>query len=298
MYVGSNLETTRDFCDHLTEKKYIHESELPDIVAGKIDGYQCPLNPKTKLWAGAIAGTTVDNFIVYRGGWNCGHQLMPVNEAAVPENIRNKFKIQPVMGKDFTPEQVENNKEISKTLVLAQGEPMDFDTADKRRGNVNYLNGGQYQNNCQCCVVAYELRRRGFDVTALGNPNKKGTVAYKLSEYPAEIWIDPTKNRVPKMDYLPSTDGKSLLKDLNAYTQDEGRYHFVYTPKGKQMKHIITIEKLGENKFQIYDPQDGKKYVEKDFLKDIRFNKNIEIYRVDNLIVNNEKISEVVTNRQ
>jgi hypothetical protein len=202
-----------------------------------------------------------------------------------------------VLGKEFTPEQIANHMEIVKKLVLEQGEPMDFLTANELRGNINYHKGGQYHNNCQCCVVANELRRRGFDVTALGNLNKKGTVPYSLSEYPAEIWIDPVKNRMPKMDILSSANGKSLLKDLNDYTQNEGRYHFVYTSKGNRMRHIITVEKVGNNKFRIYDPQDGKDYKIKEFTNFVRFDKNIEIYRVDNLLINNEKISNVVTVR-
>jgi hypothetical protein len=37
-------------------------------------------------------GTNADNFIVNRGGWNCGHQLIPVREEAVPKAIRNRVK--------------------------------------------------------------------------------------------------------------------------------------------------------------------------------------------------------------
>jgi hypothetical protein len=36
--------------------------------------------------------TTPDNFIVLRGGWNCGHELVPVSEAAVPGEIRERFR--------------------------------------------------------------------------------------------------------------------------------------------------------------------------------------------------------------
>lgn len=91
MYVGSNIETTREFCLLLTKKKYIHRSELPDIVRGIIDGKQIAINPKTKVWSGGIAGTTVSNFQVNRGGYGCGHQLLPIAAQLVPEYIRMRI---------------------------------------------------------------------------------------------------------------------------------------------------------------------------------------------------------------
>lgn len=47
---------------------------------------------------------------------------------------------------------------------------------DLKRTNPNYHNSIQYQCNCQRCVPAYEMRRRGYDVealpAALGSNNK------------------------------------------------------------------------------------------------------------------------------
>jgi len=88
MYVGSNLTTTREFCELLTKKKYIYESELPGIIGGDIDGHQCALDKKSGLPKGMIDGTNENNFQVYRGGYYCGHQLQAVAEAFVPRKIR------------------------------------------------------------------------------------------------------------------------------------------------------------------------------------------------------------------
>jgi hypothetical protein len=92
MYVGSNKATTREFCDLLTKKKYVHISELPDIINGIIDGKKVPINPKTKLWHGAVAGTNTSNFQINRGGHGCDHQFLAVSSEVVPKTIRAKFE--------------------------------------------------------------------------------------------------------------------------------------------------------------------------------------------------------------
>lgn len=92
MYVGSNKATTREFCELLTKKKYIHKSELADIINGYIDGKKVAINPKTKLWYGAVAGTNVSNFAINRGGHGCDHQFLAVSSEVVPKILRSKFE--------------------------------------------------------------------------------------------------------------------------------------------------------------------------------------------------------------
>jgi hypothetical protein len=93
MYVGSNITTTRPFCIAMTKKKYIHRSELNDIVnMDEFPRSEVPINPKTKLWAGAIEGTNTANLTINRGGYNCGHQMQPMDSLIVPKNIRDQFE--------------------------------------------------------------------------------------------------------------------------------------------------------------------------------------------------------------
>lgn len=93
-YVGSTITTTRCFCFAMTEKRYFHRDEIPDIIAGNFKEFEkrkCELNPKTKLPDGFIAGTNTSNFMTYAGGWNCQHSIFPMPDSAVPADLRAKF---------------------------------------------------------------------------------------------------------------------------------------------------------------------------------------------------------------
>jgi hypothetical protein len=93
MYTGSLLRTSRAFCEALVAKKYVHISELPAIVRGDFQEFDKTdnMNQKTGLPKGMVDGTTATNFFVYRGGYNCGHQLIPTDAKVVPLNIRSRF---------------------------------------------------------------------------------------------------------------------------------------------------------------------------------------------------------------
>lgn len=110
IYTGSTIETTREFCAHMTNKKYIHISEFADILAGKIDDHECAIYDKTGLPYGMIEGTTPENFQVNVGGWNCRHQLVPIAKEAVPADIRAKFE----KPKQPTKEEIEAQKKAQE----------------------------------------------------------------------------------------------------------------------------------------------------------------------------------------
>jgi hypothetical protein len=93
-YMNSDIETTRCFCDAMTDKDYFHVSEIPKLLEGK--GLKCDEEPvaiyeKTGLPYGMIEGTNADNFFVRAGGWNCGHSINPVAEKQVPAAIRESL---------------------------------------------------------------------------------------------------------------------------------------------------------------------------------------------------------------
>jgi hypothetical protein len=98
-YQGSDIMTTRPFCNAMTDFRYFHVSEVPRLLRAEDLYYIDPktqerkkvaINPKTKLPAGMIEGTTPENFFIRRGGWNCAHQIRPVSERLVPLDIRDR----------------------------------------------------------------------------------------------------------------------------------------------------------------------------------------------------------------
>lgn len=96
-YQGSDIVTTRPFCDAMTDRRYFHVSEINDLIAAKDlyyikDGKETkvPIYAKTGLPHGMIEGTNAENIFIRRGGYNCQHQIRPVPERNVPQDIRDR----------------------------------------------------------------------------------------------------------------------------------------------------------------------------------------------------------------
>lgn len=96
-YQGSDIKTTRPFCDAMTDIRYFHVTEIPRLLRAEglyymKDGKKTkvPIYDKTDLPHGMIPGTNVANFQINRGGYNCGHQIRPVSERLVPLDRREE----------------------------------------------------------------------------------------------------------------------------------------------------------------------------------------------------------------
>lgn len=96
-YDNTDIDTTRPFCDAMTDQPYFHISEVPRLLRAEglyyfKDGVKTkvPLYDKTGLPHGMIPGTNADNFFIRRGGYQCGHQIRPVAERQVPLEVRER----------------------------------------------------------------------------------------------------------------------------------------------------------------------------------------------------------------
>lgn len=95
-YIGSNIKTTRTFCEALTKKEYYHRSELAQIIKGNFKEFKemkGEIYNKTGLPQGMYDDTNTSNFPIYRGGYNCGHQAYAIPTYLVPQKVKNLIAI-------------------------------------------------------------------------------------------------------------------------------------------------------------------------------------------------------------
>ena len=216
--------------------------------------------------------------------------------------------------------QAKNNThdlEIEKNLGVLQGEPMTFEEANELRGNPHFIKGSYsgYTINCQSCVVANELRRRGFDVEAMMNTKHKDNLPYILSLKTEKAWIDPKTGKMPMIEKvnvaIDSGDNWRVVQSIERHYRNKlieqgekvdfltvnnpneciyipiGRYHLRFYWKGQNGGHIITFEKLSNGNYRFYDPQNGKLFDFSNYFM-IDYSKPFGFYRVDNLSFNPE----------
>ena len=199
-----------------------------------------------------------------------------------------------------------NQTKIEQKIGIKRGKEMTFEEANELQGNINFSKSHEYGVNCQSCVVANELRRRGYDVTALPNLQKAGNIPYELSSKTNWAWIDPETMATPvkkraggvydvtRTGALKSKNISALTKEIIELVKEPGRYHIDFSWKSGNSGHIITLEKLVNGKIVLYDPQNGKIVNWADISKRIKLQYGVNVLRVDNLLVNTDIINGIV----
>jgi hypothetical protein len=199
-----------------------------------------------------------------------------------------------------------NQTKIEQKIGIKRGKEMTFEEANELQGNINFSKSHEYGVNCQSCVVANELRRRGYDVTALPNLQKAGNIPYELSSKTNWAWIDPETMATPvkkraggvydvtRTGALKSKNISALTKKIIELVKEPGRYHIDFSWKSGNTGHIITLEKLVNGKIVLYDPQNGKIVNWADISKRIKLQYGVNVLRVDNLLVNTDIIDGIV----
>jgi hypothetical protein len=192
----------------------------------------------------------------------------------------------------------EQRDELEAALGIKRGAPMSFEEANEMRGNPHYSEAESYRVNCQTCVVANELRRRGFPVEALANT--KGSTSELLSRATNMAWVNdegvaPNKIHIGGRVTMKGTSiiyPKVNWKQFSEATKDPGRYHVNWKWKGKRDGHVVTFERFEDGTARWYDPQNGAvNFMTKAYAA--RFN-TMEVLRVDNLMPNPDICSKVL----
>lgn len=72
LYSGGVIDKTRPFCLERAGKYFSHK---------EIESWA------SQEWAGKKQGTTESSIFLFAGGWNCGHQIIPVSKTIVPQDV-------------------------------------------------------------------------------------------------------------------------------------------------------------------------------------------------------------------
>lgn len=226
---------------------------------------------------------------------------------AIDEANKPKADANSIIGK-YDVSRADNEDEMEKSLGMHKAAAMNHDDANELKGNPNFTLGGGYHINCQSCVVAYEMRRRGYDVEANQNTKRKGNIPYELSYTTEKAWLDDNGN-VPKKQRAGGRyiDGykiknktlKVMLSEFENLTSTPGRYHINFGWKNRRSGHIITMERFKDGTMRIYDPQCGMVITDfKAYAKRFSLVYGISILRVDNLRGNPHYVSGATKKRQ
>lgn len=157
---------------------------------------------------------------------------------------------------------------------------MTFEQANEMRANPNYHQGGGYLINCQSCVVAFEARIRGYDVQAL--PNYKNDTARALSRQTNLAWTDIKTGKPPDYIFDDKTtyNSKTYKSYLNKVIEKGRRYTIEFDLKGRGVRngHIICIDRTESGTLRMYDPQNGKQYIDRDIAEGNRTRNSFNSY--------------------
>ncbi len=156
--------------------------------------------------------------------------------------------------------------------------------SDLRDTNPNYSKGGLYKTNCGYCVVAYELRRRGFDVEA--KPSNGSIGSEILLMFKNFIAMKPKGNTKELV--------VQNLVDTALSWGNNARGLISVQWKSVDFRHYFSIE-VRNNKVEFVDPQlarqDVAAYFDKIHIDRILFG------RLDNLELD-ETVVNAVNNKR
>lgn len=192
----------------------------------------------------------------------------------------------------------QNNRELAAVLPVLQGKIMNFTEADGSKCNPKFAieNARElgYYDNCQTCTVAYELRRRGFNVEAMSNKDnefyKEWCVQNKFDWRDRFINTDGTRPQYAKSGYGLNDTVSDKLAFIENSTKDIGRYEIYCQWKGKDTgAHVLFIvERQESGNLLWFDPQSGRHGgTFKDSLKKMR-KYNIGILRIDDKLISSK----------
>lgn len=248
-YVGSQIETTREFCNTILERHpYIHKSEIKDILAGRItdqktgEVIEIELNPKTGLPKGMIEGTTPDNFQVNVGGWNCRHQLVPIAKEAVPKEIRERYEGTPQQESATIDEYKVFIKEYQRRLGILRNSAkiagMEFEvdniTSNKERSYIEYV------DMYNAVVQKVSMKVEAYRMTYNGRIDNLRRIAKQAIDDNMVVLYDKVMDVILKFDWNSVHTNEQYMREINALDNYIATFRNEY-----QTQKAMTQSQLG-----------------------------------------------------
>ena len=164
----------------------------------------------------------------------------------------------------------------SNSHLGRRGKPKDMDTA-LAATNPHYREGKEWQQNCQRCVFAYEMQRRGYDVEAM--PRIFDGTDELPYAHAKGGWMNVMEGA--KMVDMPSR--KTLDKMLEQMSEwgDGARAIVNVTWKGERSGHVFIAEHH-DIATSFLDPQTGR-YVDVNSYLSAAIKGRTKLVRIDNL---------------
>ena len=176
-------------------------------------------------------------------------------------------RIHPILG----------GNDVLAELGLTKGRAMSHKTALKGT-NPYFKTDPACRVNCQRCVPAYELRRRGYDIVAA--PKPKYNFIYKAEE----AFVDPKTSKFPSYKYRPKSESRQIIAEMKKNYPDGARFA-VSIRRARGAGHVFVAEKV-DGKIVFSDPQANLNATSSHFHTATK----IGYFRMDNLPVNNNKL--------
>lgn len=114
------------------------------------------------------------------------------------------------------------------------------DGANPKRGALGLA------NNCSNCVTTYEMRRRGFDVVAMGTPGAKGRMT---SQYTLDWWHNKDGSPVHTDYFFSARERTAIFKDM-----PDGARGYAMVAWKQGGGHVFSWEKRN-GKVELLEPQ-------------------------------------------
>lgn len=213
--------TPCEFCAELAGR-YDYESR-PSGIRSRHKGCQCTIDFKTERNPNLASKTE-------RGINNSSREKRIERDKEKPEEKYNK---------------ITGSHDIDKDL---------------KDSNPHYREGREYRENCQRCVWAYDMRRRGYDVEALAAPSGADTLSYMRNP---KGWPEVAKNGRNELITPAGRTGAAIRKSIETQMAEwgDGSRGIVRVQwQKKNYGHVFIAEQVN-GKTRFIDPQNGAKDV-------------------------------------